>query len=194
MVFKDDITKEEVNQLPKAVYSGDIFVINSEDELIKHLPRLAKERIIGFDTETKPNFKKGQSNGIALLQLATPEIALLVKVKEVGLPKELVRVLEDRTILKIGAAIRDDNRGLQKVAKFMPAGFIDLQSIVAEYGIESLSVRKMAAIVLGLKVSKSQQLSNWDAPTYTEAQQQYAAIDAWVCREIYLKLIKSKVK
>ncbi len=194
MVFKDDITKEEVNLLPKAVYSGDIFVINSEDELLKHLPRLAKERIIGFDTETKPNFKKGQANGIALLQLATPEIALLIKVKEVGLPKELVNILEDKSILKIGAAIRDDNRGLQKVGRFMPAGFIDLQGIVAEYGIESLSVRKMAAIVLGLKVSKSQQLSNWDSPVYTEAQQQYAAIDAWVCREIYIKLITNRVK
>ncbi|NHB68664.1 3'-5' exonuclease [Perlabentimonas gracilis] len=194
MVFKDDITKEEVNQLPKAVYSGDIFVINSEDELLKQLPRLAKERIIGFDTETKPNFKKGQSNGIALLQLATPEIALLIKVKETGLPKDLVKILEDKSILKIGAAIRDDNRGLQKVGRFMPAGFIDLQSIVSEYGIESLSVRKMAAIVLGLKVSKSQQLSNWDAPAYTEAQQQYAAIDAWVCREIYIKLITNRVK
>jgi ribonuclease D len=194
MVFNDDITKDEVNQLPKAVYDGDIFVINSEDELLKLLPRLAKEPIIGFDTETKPNFKKGQSNGIALLQLATPEIALLVKVKEVGLPKDLVKLLEDKSILKIGAAIRDDNRGLQKVAKFTPAGFIDLQSIVAEYGIESLSVRKLAAIVLGIKVSKSQQLSNWDAPSYTEAQQQYAAIDAWVCREIYIKLITSKVK
>ncbi|MDD3568767.1 MAG: 3'-5' exonuclease domain-containing protein 2 [Bacteroidales bacterium] len=194
MVFKDDITKEEINQLPKAVYSGDIFVINSEDELLNHLPRLAKERIIGFDTETKPNFKKGQMNGIALLQLATPDLALLIKVKEVGLPKELIKILEDPTILKIGAAIRDDNRGLQKLGKFTPSGFIDLQNVVSEYGIASLSVRKMAAIVLGIKVSKSQQLSNWEATDYTEAQQQYAAIDAWACREIYLKLITSKVK
>jgi ribonuclease D len=194
MIFLNDVTKEEVNLLPKAIYNGDIFVISTEEELLKHLPRLAKERIIGFDTETKPNFKKGQANGIALLQLATPEIALLIKVKEVGLPNALIKVLEDKTILKIGAAIRDDNRGLQKLAKFSPAGFIDLQSIVAEYGIESLSVRKMAAIVLGVKVSKSQQLSNWDAPTYTEAQQQYAAIDAWACREVYLKLITRKIK
>ncbi|MDY0254210.1 MAG: 3'-5' exonuclease [Tenuifilaceae bacterium] len=194
MVFKDDITKEEINQLPKAVYSGDIFVISSEDELLKHLPRLARERTIGFDTETKPNFKKGQMNGIALLQLATPDLALLIKVKEVGLPKELIKILEDPTILKIGAAIRDDNRGLQKLGKFTPSGFIDLQNVVSEYGIASLSVRKMAAIVLGIKVSKSQQLSNWEATDYTEAQQQYAAIDAWACREIYLKLITSKVK
>ena len=194
MIFKNEISKEEVNELPKAVFNGDIFVISTEAELQKYLPRLIKDSIIGFDTETKPAFKKGQLNGIALLQLATPDIALLIKVKEVGLPAELLKILESPKILKIGAAIRDDNRGLQKVTRFTPAGFVDLQSIVADYGIESLSVRKLAAIVLGQKVSKSQQLSNWDAPEYTEAQQQYAAIDAWVCHEIYLKLLTSRIK
>ena len=194
MIFKNDIAKEEVNELPKAVFNGEIFVITSEEELTKHLPVLAKEKVIGFDTETKPAFKKGQVNGIALLQLATHEIALLIKIKEVGMPKELTKILENPSILKIGAAIRDDNRGLQKVAKFKPAGFIDLQNIVSEYGIECLSVRKMAAIVLGKKVSKSQQLSNWESPIYTEAQQQYAAIDAWACREIFIKLLESKAK
>lgn len=194
MIFRNDITKEEVNELPKAVYSGKIIVITSQEELIEHLPTLTRENIIGFDTETKPTFKKGQVHGIALLQLATHEIALLIKIKEVGIPKELIKVLENPSILKIGAAIRDDNRGLQKAAKFTPAGFIDLQNIVSEYGIECLSVRKMAAIVLGIKVSKSQQLSNWDAPTYTEAQEQYAAIDAWACREIFMKLRASKAK
>lgn len=194
MVFKNEISKEEVNELPKAVFNGDIFVVSTEVELQKHLPRLIKDNIIGFDTETKPTFKKGQLNGIALLQLATPDIALLIKVKEVGLPVDLIKVLESPRILKIGAAIRDDNRGLQKLVRFTPAGFIDLQSIVSDFGIDSLSVRNLAAIVLGQKVSKSQQLSNWDAPVYTDAQQQYAAIDAWVCREIYLKLLKNRIK
>lgn len=194
MIFKKDITKEEINELPKAVYNGKIVVITSHDELIKHIPALAKEKIIGFDTETKPAFKKGQVNRIALLQLATHEIALLIKVKEVGIPDELITVLENPSILKIGAAIRDDNRGLQKVAKYNPAGFIDLQNIVSDYGIECLSLRKIAAIVLEQKVSKSQQLSNWENPIYTEAQRQYAAIDAWACREIYLKLLASKAK
>ncbi|MDD4673702.1 MAG: 3'-5' exonuclease domain-containing protein 2 [Bacteroidales bacterium] len=194
MIFKKDITREEINELPKAVYNGKIVVITSHDELIKHIPTLVKEKIIGFDTETKPAFKKGQVNRIALLQLATHEIALLIKVKEVGIPDELITVLENPSILKIGAAIRDDNRGLQKVAKYNPAGFIDLQNIVSDYGIECLSLRKIAAIVLEQKVSKSQQLSNWENPIYTEAQRQYAAIDAWACREIYLKLLASKAK
>jgi ribonuclease D len=193
-MFADSISKEEITLLPKAVFNGVIHIINSEEELNKWLPILLKQKLIGFDTETKPTFKKGDLNSIALLQLATSDIALLIRVKELGLPNQLIDLLESPTILKIGAAIRDDIKSLLKIKKFNPEGFIDLQSVVPEYGIESLSVRKMAAIVLGQKVSKSQQLSNWDAPSLTEAQQQYAAIDAWACREIYLKLITSKAK
>lgn len=193
-MYADSISKEEITLLPKVVFNGVIQVVNSEEELNKWLPVLLKQKLIGFDTETKPTFKKGDLNSIALLQLATSDIALLIRVKELGLPNQLIDLLESPTILKIGAAIRDDIKSLLKIKKFNPEGFIDLQSVVPEYGIESLSVRKMAAIVLGQKVSKSQQLSNWDAPSLTEAQQQYAAIDAWACREIYLKLITSKAK
>ncbi len=193
-MFADSISKEEIAELPKVVFKGKIHVINSEEGLNKWLPILLKEKLIGFDTETKPSFKKGELNSIGLLQLATSDIALLIRVKELGLPKQLVDILESPKTLKIGAAIRDDIKSLQKIKRFTPGGFIDLQSVVPEYGIESFSVRKMAAIVLGQKVSKSQQLSNWDAPILSEAQQQYAAIDAWACREIYQKLITSKAK
>lgn len=193
-MFADSISKEEIAQLPKVVFDGEILVIDNEDTLRQSLAFLKNEKILGFDTETKPSFKKGESNKIALLQLSTSKSALLIRVKSVGLPTELLKILEDPTVLKVGAAIRDDIKSLQKIRRFNPTGFIDLQSVVPEYGIESLSVRKMAAIVLGKKVSKSQQLSNWDAPSLTEAQQQYAAIDAWACREIYLKLITSKVQ
>jgi ribonuclease D len=193
-MFADSISKDEITLLPKAVYNGIIQVVNTEEELKRWLPVLLKQKLIGFDTETKPTFKKGDLNTIALLQLATADIALLIRVKELGLPNQLIKVLESPTIIKIGAAIRDDIKSLLKIKKFNPEGFIDLQSVVPEYGIESLSVRKMAAIVLGKKVSKSQQLSNWDSPSLTEAQQQYAAIDAWACSEIYQKLITSKTK
>jgi ribonuclease D len=193
MIFLKDISKEDIALLPKAVYNGEIHVVKTEMELATHLPRLYNQSIIGFDTETKPTFTRGQLNGIALLQLATPEIALLIKLKDLGIPAMLKEFLENPTRIKVGAAIRDDIKSIQKMGRFTPAGFIDLQAVVPEYGIECLSVRKMAAIVLGIKVSKSQQLSNWDMPTLTEAQQQYAAIDAWACREIYLKLITSKI-
>ena len=193
-MFETSINKEEIAKLPKLSYHGKIHVISKEDELTRWLPALLKEHIIGFDTETKPSFKKGQVNSIAILQFATPEVALLIQLKQVGLPQMLLDLLENPQILKIGAATHDDIKGLKKISKFTPNGFVDLQSIVSEYGIESLSVRKLAAIVLGYKVSKSQQLSNWESTELSEAQQQYAAIDAWVCREIYLKLITSKIK
>lgn len=192
-MYADSISKEEVAKLPKVVFNGNIIVVDSSEMLAKSLELLKNEKILGFDTETKPSFKKGESNRIALLQISTHDVAILVRVKQAGLPTELIKLLEDPTTLKIGAAIRDDIKSLQMIKRFTPAGFIDLQTVVPEYGIESLSVRKMAAIVLGQKVSKSQQLSNWDAPSLTEAQQQYAAIDAWACREIYLKLITSKI-
>lgn len=179
--------------LPKVEFSGKIVVVSSEKELELWLPQLIFEKILGFDTETKPTFRKGELNSIALLQLSNSSLALLIRLQHTGIPKPLLNFLQDPTILKIGAAIRDDLKSLQKIKKFTPEGFIDLQSIVPQYGIEELSVRKMAAIVLGKKVSKSQQLSNWNAPTLSEAQQQYAAIDAWVCREIYNKLITSKL-
>ncbi|HDP54854.1 MAG TPA: 3'-5' exonuclease domain-containing protein 2 [Bacteroidetes bacterium] len=193
MTYPETISKEELAQLPKAVYTGKIIVVRDEETLDEWLPLLQKSPIIGFDTETKPNFKKGEVNGIALLQLATSDIALLIKVKELGLPRKLLNFLQNPNFIKVGAAIHDDIKSLKKIRRFTPEGFIDLQSIVPEHGITSVSVRKMAGIVLRVKVSKSQQLSNWDLPDLSEAQQQYAAIDAWACQQIYIKLLKSKI-
>lgn len=186
--FLNTISNEEVSALPKLEFTGKIVVISSDEELSHWLPQLASDRVLGFDTETKPTFRKGELNSIALLQLANAHLALLIRLRHTGIPKQLVSLLQDASILKIGAAIHDDLKSLQKVKAFTPQGFIDLQNIVADYGIGELGVRKMAAIVLGKKVSKSQQLSNWNAPTLSDAQQQYAAIDAWACREIYIKL------
>lgn len=189
MIYPETISNEDLAQLEKAVYHGKIVVVRDEETLNTWLPMLQNDSIVGFDTETKPSFKKGEVNGIALLQLATSKVALLIKIKDVGLPKNLIDFLKNPNILKVGAAIRDDIKLLTKIKRFIPAGFIDLQNMVPNYGITSVSVRKMSGIVLGLKVSKSQQLSNWDLPNLSEAQQQYAAIDAWACQQIYLKLI-----
>jgi ribonuclease D len=193
MIYPETISKEELALLPKAVYRGKIVVIRDTETLNTWLPKLQNEPVVGFDTETKPTFRKGEVNGIALLQLASSDVALLIKIKEVGLPKNLIDFLKNPNILKVGAAIHDDIKLLKKIKRFIPGGFIDLQTIVPEYGITSVSVRKMTGIVLNLRVSKSQQLSNWDLPNLSEAQQQYAATDAWVCQQIYLKLIAAKI-
>lgn len=188
-MFAESIENEDILKLPRVSYTGEIKVITSEEELNIWLPLLLKSSVIGFDTETKPSFKKGQTNNVALLQLATSELALIIRIAPTGIPKLLVKVFQDPKVLKVGAAIRDDIKLLQKVKPFTPQGFIELQNFATEKGIENKSVRKLAAIVLNVRVSKSQQLSNWESETLTEAQLQYAAIDAWICGEIYKKMI-----
>ena len=119
-MYPEDISKEEVAQLPKLTFGGEIVVIQTQEELSHWLPILIEDKILGFDTETKPNFKKGEFNGIALLQISSNELALLIRIKELGLPNYLIKLLEDPTILKVGAAIRDDIKALQKIRKFNP--------------------------------------------------------------------------
>lgn len=187
-MFAPNIDNDEIVKLPRLSFAGEAFVISTEDELRDKIKLFSTSRILGFDTESKPSFKKGRNNGIALVQLSDEKTALIIRVKEVGLPNELVAILENDKIVKVGAAIRDDLKGLKSIRNFNPKGFVDLQQIAVNYNIEGQSVRKLAAIVLGVRVSKSQQLSNWEAESLSFAQIDYAATDAWVCREIYLKL------
>lgn len=190
-MFAETIDNEEILKLPRISFPGEIVVVSNEEDLDNWLPKLSKSNIIGFDTETKPSFKKGSLNSVALLQLASNDIALIIRVKSAGIPKKLLQLLQNEKILKIGAAIHDDIKSIQKIKPFTPAGFIDLQNFAKEKKIESMSVRKLAAIVLNVRVSKSQQLSNWESETLTEAQLQYAATDAWICGEIYKKMINN---
>lgn len=187
-MFAPNIDNDEIVKLPRLNFPGDVFVISNSEELTAKIEILAKSKILGFDTESKPSFKKGRNNGIALLQLSNENTALIIRVKELGIPKELKNILESEKIIKVGAAIRDDLKGLKSISDFSPKGFVDLQQIASNYNIEGQSVRKLAAIVLGVRVSKSQQLSNWEAENLTMAQIDYAATDAWVCREIFIKL------
>jgi ribonuclease D len=153
---------------------------------------LGAQEVIGFDTETKPCFvPKVPRNKMAILQLSGPDKAYIFRLQQVGVPPKLAALLGNPGILKIGAAIHDDIRGLQEYRRFIPKGFVDLQRLAPEYGIEEKSVRKMSAIILKKRVSKSQQLSNWESAHLSEAQLRYAAIDAWICREMYYKLKES---
>ena len=108
------------------------------------------------------------------------------------MPASLCRLLSDDRIVKVGAAVHDDLRGLKRLHGFEPGAFVDLQKIGWEYGIRDKAVKKMAANILGIRISKTQQLSNWEAERLSEPQQRYAATDAWVCREMYLRLLKSE--
>lgn len=194
-MYKISISPEEIGALELASFPGVIEVVDSADSDAFHraVRYLKRQKVVGFDTETRPTFTPDQhSNGTALLQLSGSEKAYLFRLKKTGLPRPLAAILANPSILKVGAATLDDVRGLQKLAKFQPKGFVDLQNMVWEYGIKDKSVKKMTAIILGVKISKAQQLSNWEAEHLSESQLRYAATDAWVCREMYLKLIHSQ--
>ena len=193
-MFQISISPEEISALELASFPGDIVVVDEQgpalDSAIRYLKR---QRILGFDTETRPTFTPDQhSTGTALLQLSGPGKAFLFRLKKTGLPRPLAAILANPAIVKVGAATRDDIKGLQKITRFAPKNFVDLQSIVADYGIRDKSVKKMTAIILGVKISKAQQLSNWEAEHLSESQRRYAATDAWVCREMYRKLMESE--
>lgn len=193
-MFQVSISPEEIAALELASFPGEIVMVDAEDEVFDQAVRyLKRQKVLGFDTETRPTFSPDQhSSGTALLQLSGSGKAYLFRLKKCGLPRSLASILANPNIVKVGAATLDDVRGLQKITKFSPKGFVDLQNLVWEYGIRDKSVKKMTAIILGVKISKAQQLSNWEAEKLSESQQKYAATDAWVCREMYLKLMASE--
>lgn len=193
-MYIESITPEGIEKLDYASFPGKIVVIDSVGaEFNRAITYLRSQKIIGFDTETRPCFGPNQPRyGVSLLQLSGPEKAFLFRVKDMGMHRRLCNLMSDSRIIKVGAAIHDDIRGLQKLKEFVPRSFVDLQKIVWEYGIRDKSVKKMTAIILGFRISKTQQLSNWEAETLSESQCRYAATDAWVCREMYLKLMKSE--
>jgi ribonuclease D len=193
-MFQICISPDEIAALELASFPGEIVVVDEPGPVMDQAVRyLKKQTVLGFDTETRPTFSPEQhSSGTALLQLSGGGKAFLFRLKKCGLPRALASVLATPKVIKVGAATLDDVRGLQKITPFNPKGFVDLQNIVWEYGIRDKSVKKMAAIILGVKISKAQQLSNWEADKLSEGQQRYAATDAWVCREMYLKLLGSE--
>ena len=193
-MFQITISPDQISSLEMAAFPGEIVVVEEDGPVMEQAIRyLKRQKVIGFDTETRPTFSPDQhSTGTALLQLSGHSKAYLFRLKKCGLPRKLAAILANPSILKVGAATLDDVRGLQKITRFSPKAFVDLQNIVWEWVIRDKSVKKMTAIILGVKISKAQQLSNWEAENLSASQQLYAATDAWVCREMYLKLQQSE--
>ncbi len=193
-MYVETITPQEIEKLEYASFPGKIQVIDAVGaEFNRAIAYLRSQKIIGFDTETRPCFSQNQPRyGVALLQLSGPEKAYLFRVNKLGMHRRLCNLLADKRIIKVGAAVHDDIRGLQRHRDFAPASFVDLQKIVWEWGIRDKSVKKMAAIILGCRISKTQQLSNWEADVLSDSQCRYAATDAWVCREMYIRLMRSE--
>jgi len=186
---KSSITNEEINALPLYAFAGTVNVIQDKEELPSVVKEVSKHRIVGFDTETKPVFVKGQRHLVALMQIALPDTVYLVRIKVTGVTPEVVSFLENEKILKAGVGVRDDIKALQILKKFTPAGFVELADMARNAGLEVESVKKLTALLLGFRISKSAQTSNWEADKLDAKQVSYAATDAWVCLNIYRKLL-----
>jgi ribonuclease D len=187
--YQENITAEQLAEYELSWFKGEIVLVDNLKTFHEVFPRLLRSDLLGFDTETRPTFRKGRKNSVSLIQLSTGDLACLFRINKIGIPDELVRLLSDPSVIKAGVAVHDDIRFLKGVKKFSPGGFTDLQNFVKDYGIQSSGLKKLAAIVLGFRISKRQQVTDWEAEVLTEAQQVYAATDAWVCYQIYRKLV-----
>lgn len=171
--------------MPTMCYPGAITVVDSAAVAHQAIRVLSKERAVGFDTETRPSFKKGRVHNAALMQISTDERCFLFRLNKIGICAELKSFLENPDILKIGLSVHDDFNVLRRTTPLEPQGFVDLQHLVRKYDITDISLQKIYAIVFGERISKSQRLTNWEADTLTVPQQAYAALDAWACLRLY---------
>lgn len=191
MMFQSEISKEQVAELDLIQFEGPIHLIDSRESFHEAIPVIARAAVLGIDTETRPSFKKGTIYPTSLIQLSTLEESWILRVSRIGYPKELLKLLSEEKPLKVGLSLHDDLRRLRSDFQFEPMGFLDLQQYVEAFRIEEKGLKKLSGIVLGRRISKSQQVSNWDADLLTEAQLRYAATDAWICLKIYYKLRES---
>jgi ribonuclease D len=182
------ITKEELSGLAQEKFTGRIIVVQTIDEALKATAYLTGFNAIGFDTETRPAFKKGVSHQIALMQLSTEDTCFLFRLNLIGLPDCLAGILVNPAIKKIGLSLKDDFTAIHKRKSLSPVNFIDLQSFIQDYGIEDLGLQRIYGILFDKRISKGQRLSNWEADVLSDAQKLYAALDAWACLRIFNEL------
>lgn len=179
------IEKSELADKPKVAFNGIIEEIDTEEKAKKAIEILSKETIVGFDTETRPSFTRGIKHKIALLQLSTDRYGYLFRLNKIGIPDCVAEFLSNPNIIKVGISIKDDFNSLSSRRAFNPAGFVELQDFCGEMGIEEKGLQKLYGLLFKERISKNQQLSNWEIDSLTESQRQYAAIDAWACLKIY---------
>lgn len=166
-------------------YPAQITVVDTAATARTALRAMARENVVGFDTETRPSFRKGQKHKVALMQISTADRCYLFRLNKIGISEELKSFLENPDVLKIGLSVHDDFCVLRRSGDLEPKGFVDLQDMVKNFEITDISLQKIYAIIFGERISKNQRLTNWEADTLSEAQQAYAALDAWACLKIY---------
>jgi ribonuclease D len=184
---------ENTNIFAKAEFPGKIIMVNSDEEIAPALEMLRSDPLIGFDTETKPSFKKGEVYHVSLLQLANSEYAILFRLHSLSDFSLIKALFEDENYKKMGVAIRDDIKGLQKLFAFGPKGFVELADMAKTYQLKNFGLKGMTEEVLNLTLSKRAKLSNWEAKDLKNDQRNYAATDAWIGREIYVALLEERI-
>jgi len=192
-IFLSTITREDILKLPLKQFNGQIVLVDTPASLKKSIKMIMNSKLLGFDTETKPSFKKGHSNKVSLLQLADENTCFIFRLNKIGLSDEIIHLLSDESLIKVGLSLRDDYRELFKLRQFQPEGFVELQKYVEDFDIQDKSLKKLAALILGIRISKSQQTSNWEALHLSGPQLIYAATDAWICYKIYLQLQRAEI-
>jgi ribonuclease D len=180
--------KAKISTLPRVLFEGRIVVVLTERDAEKAVRYLLSQPILGVDTETRPSFKKGEAHQVALLQVSSYDVCFLFRLNQLGLSPSVKRLLEDTRVPKIGLSLRDDLLSLHKLADFNAGYFIDLQDHVREIGVEDMSLQKLYANFFAQKISKREQLTNWEADILQDKQKRYAATDAWSCIMLYEEL------
>ncbi len=186
------IDKEDLAELPVEQFSGRIELVQTRAAELKALAFLMDQPMVGFDTETRPTFRKGDIHNVALMQLSTDNICFLFRLNRLGISDEMEQFLSSGSVLKIGLSTKDDFIVLNRLRHVEPHGFIELQQLVREHGIGEASLSKIYALMFDKRISKRQRLTNWEAVELTELQQRYAALDAWACLRIYENLTNHK--
>ena len=192
VIEKKSISKDAINNLPIMRWNGKIRVLESLESMQSCVLKLLNESHLGFDTETRPTFKKGEYFRPALIQIASERCVYLFRINKVNTITPLLPILESSKILKTGVAIKDDVKELRAIEEFDPQGFVDISEITVPLGYENRGLRALAGLILGGRVSKASRVSNWARADLDQKQIQYAATDAWISREIYKRALIEK--
>lgn len=191
-ILYNKFDKKKIGELPRVLFDGKIIVVQSLSEADKAVNYLLSRDILGIDTETRPVFRKGMHHKVALLQVSDHDTCFLFRLNRIGMPRSVIRFLEDTTVPKIGLSLNDDMLMLRQRGSFKKGSFIDLQDHAKDFGIEDLSLQKLYANIFHQRISKREQLSNWENDVLTEAQKRYAATDAWACIQLYEEMQRMK--
>lgn len=187
--FIHHISKDLLQWMPVAQFEGEVIVVDTLEQIPSAIDYLSRQTHLGVDTEARPSFQRGVHYPTALVQIATEERCYLFRLTHIGLPQELADLFASPAICKVGLAFRDDLKGLRRRRDFTPRNCVDLQAIAAQYGVLDLGLQKMFAICFGKKISKAQQLTNWENTHLTPEQARYASTDAWATLLIYKELL-----